>query len=140
MVGLTPRRSGARRSRDYDPMRIGTPGYSEQLARGRSWDQPGDAYKPGDLRDGLRSVRVLGWRMSEQAIVPPETAGWMVRVTTAPAMEEFYVAAIPDKLAAEDAVKTRTGALANEKVDGVATLSQSEITGQNLQPGQIKPA
>ena len=29
-------------SSDYDPMRIGTPGYSEQLARGRPWDPPGD--------------------------------------------------------------------------------------------------
>ena len=28
-------------SGDYDPLRIGTPGYAEQLARGRPWDPPG---------------------------------------------------------------------------------------------------
>lgn len=35
--------------------------------------------------------------MSEQAIVPPDTAGWMVRVKTPPNMEEFWIAAFPDK-------------------------------------------
>jgi hypothetical protein len=64
----------------------------------------------------------------------------MVRVTTALALEEYYIAAIPDKAAAEQAVRLHIGALASEKVDGVSTLSPSELAGHNLTSGQIKHA
>ena len=39
---MSQRRQGG--AVDYDPMRIGTPGYAERLARGRPWDEPGDVY------------------------------------------------------------------------------------------------
>ena len=41
-AAMSQRRQGG--AVDYDPMRIGTPGYAERLARGRPWDEPGDVY------------------------------------------------------------------------------------------------
>jgi len=80
--------------------------------------------------------------MIDKAFVPPDTVGWMVRVKTPPSMEEeFYLAAIPDEAAAVEAVRTRAGsALANETVEGVATLTSQNLREQNLQAGQIKQA
>lgn len=79
-------------------------------------------------------------RMIDKAFVPPDTVGWMVRVKTPPSMEEFYLAAIPDEAAAVKAVRTRIGPLANQTVEGVATLSEIELRAQNLRPGQIEHA
>ena len=79
--------------------------------------------------------------MIDKANVPLDTVGWMVRVKTPPSMEEeFYLAAIPDEAAAVKAVRARTGALANQTVEGVATLSEIELREQNLRPGEIKHA
>jgi hypothetical protein len=78
--------------------------------------------------------------MTEQAIVPPNTAGWMVRVKTPAANEEFWIAAFPDKADAEEAVRKRTNASQNEEVGAVATLSTDEILAQGMQFGDIKHA
>ena len=78
--------------------------------------------------------------MIDKALVPPDTAGWMVRVKTPPSIEEFYLAAIPDEPAAVAAVRARVGVLANQTVDAVATLSEIEVVEQDLEPGQIKHA
>jgi len=78
--------------------------------------------------------------MSEQAIVPPDTAGWMVRIRTSAGLEEFWIAAVPDKTDAEQVVKKRTDAAADEEAEGVAALSQNELAGQGIQPGDIKRA
>ena len=53
-------------------------------------------------------------------------------------MQEFYLAAIPDEAAAVEAVRARIGALADQTIEGVATLSEPELTAENLQPGQVK--
>ena len=55
-------------------------------------------------------------------------------------MEEFYLAAISDEAAAVKAVRTHIGALANQTVEGVATLSERELLEQDLELGQIKHA
>ena len=78
--------------------------------------------------------------MSEQAIVPPNTAGWMVRIKTPAGMEEFWIAAFPDKVDAEEAIKKRANALPNEEVEGVAALSQNELVGRGMQLGDVKRA
>ena len=64
----------------------------------------------------------------------------MVRVTSPPSMQEFYLAAIPDEAAAVEAVRARIGALADQTIEGVATLSELELTAEDLQPGQVKHA
>jgi hypothetical protein len=53
--------------------------------------------------------------MIDKAFVPPDTAGWMVRVKIPPTTEEFYLAAIPDEAAAVEAVRTRAGCLASRR-------------------------
>ena len=78
--------------------------------------------------------------MTDKALVPPNTAGWMVRVKTPPSMEEFYFAAIADEPAAVAAVRARVGDLAHQSVEGVATLSEIEMVEQDLEPGQIRHA
>lgn len=55
-------------------------------------------------------------------------------------MQEFYLAAIPDEAAAVEAVRARIGALADQTIEGVATLSELELTAEDLQPGQVKHA
>ena len=55
-------------------------------------------------------------------------------------MEEFYFAAIPDEAAAVEPVKTSIQSVANQTVEGVATLSESELLKQDLEAGQIKRA
>ena len=64
----------------------------------------------------------------------------MVRIKTPPSMEEFYFAAIPDEAAAVEAVKTSVRSVANQTVEGVATLSENELLKQDLEAGQIKHA
>jgi hypothetical protein len=76
--------------------------------------------------------------MIDDAHVPVDTVGWMVRVTSPPSM--FYLAAIPDEAAAVEAVRARIGAVANQTIEGVATLSELELTAEDLQPGQVKHA
>ena len=76
--------------------------------------------------------------MTDKALVPPDTAGWIVRVGTPPSAEEFFVVAIPDETAAVAAVAAHVGAKASDAVEGVATLSQKGLAEHNLKPGQIK--
>ena len=64
----------------------------------------------------------------------------MVRIKTPPSMEEFYFAAIPDEAAAVEAVKTSVRSVANQTVEGAATLSENELLKQDLEAGQIKHA
>ena len=78
--------------------------------------------------------------MIDDAHVPVDTVGWMVRVTSLPCMQEFYFAAIPDEAAAVEAVRARFGILADQTIEGVATLSELELAEQDLRSGQIKPA
>ena len=78
--------------------------------------------------------------MIDDAHVPVDTVGWMVRVTSPPSMQEFYLAAIPDEAAAVEAVRARIGALADQTIEGVATLSELELAAEDLQPGQVKHA
>jgi hypothetical protein len=78
--------------------------------------------------------------MIDKAFVPPDTAGWMVRVRLPPTTEEFYLVAIPDEAAAVEAVRTRADSLANETVEGVGTLTAQDLREQQLRSGQIKHA
>jgi hypothetical protein len=75
--------------------------------------------------------------VSDRAIVPPDAVGWMVRVTTPSAMEEFWMAAFPDKGDAEAAVKKHVKASSDEELEGVATLSPEELAAQHMNPGDI---
>ena len=78
--------------------------------------------------------------MIDQAHVPVDTVGWMVRVTSPPFMQEFYLAAIADEGAAVEAVRARFGMLAGQTIEGVATLSELELAEHDLRSGQIKHA
>jgi hypothetical protein len=64
----------------------------------------------------------------------------MVRITTSAGLEEFWIAAVPDKTDAEQVVKTRVDATAREEAEGVAALSQNELAGQGIQAGDVKRA
>jgi pimeloyl-ACP methyl ester carboxylesterase len=86
--------------------------------------------------EGERSARAP--LESDRTIVPPDAVGWMVRVTTPPATEEFWLAAYPDKDDAEAAVKEHVKASAAEALEGVATLSSDELAAQHMNPGDIK--
>jgi hypothetical protein len=88
-------------------------------------------------REGELSARHAPTQ-SDRTIVPPDAVGWMVRVTTPPATEEFWLAAYPDKGDAEAAVKEHVKASANEELEGVATLSPEELAAQHMNPGDIK--
>ena len=84
------------------------------------------------------SVRHNAPLSSDRTIVPPNAAGWMVRVTSPPATEEFWIAAYPDKGDAEAAVQKHVKASSNEVLEGVATLSPEELVAQHMNPGDIK--
>ncbi len=55
-------------------------------------------------------------------------------------MQEFYLAAIADEGAAVEAVRARFGMLADQTIEGVATLSGLELAEHDLRSGQIKHA
>lgn len=76
--------------------------------------------------------------MIDKALVPPNTAGWMVRVGTPSAKEEFFMVALADESAAVAAVAAHVGG--NETVEGVATMSAKELAQHALKAGQIKQA
>jgi hypothetical protein len=78
--------------------------------------------------------------MIDQLLVPPDTAGWMVRVRTALPTEEFYLVAAADEAEAVSAASARDGAVAGEAVEGVGFLSAKAVRENRLRPGQIKPA
>ena len=75
---------------------------------------------------------------SDRVIVPPDAVGWMVRVKSPPAAEDFWMAAFPDKGDAEAAVKKHVMASPNEEFEGVATLSPDELAAQHMNAGDIK--
>jgi hypothetical protein len=81
----------------------------------------------------------MEYAMSDNAIVPPETAGWMVRVTASTGSKAFFMVALPGKVEAEAAVRDRADAT-NRSVEGVATLSKNDLAKRKLGPGQIAPA
>ena len=78
--------------------------------------------------------------MIDKLLLPPGTAGWMVRVRTSSPSEDFYLVAVPDEADAVEAVRARGGALSDEAVDGVGFLSAEAVRENRLRPGQIKPA
>ena len=78
--------------------------------------------------------------MSEEALVPPDAVGWMVRVTTPPASEEFYFAAYEAKSEAEAAVRAHARVSSSNDVEGVATLSPSDLAEQRMQTGDVRHA
>ena len=74
--------------------------------------------------------------MIDKLLVPPDTAGWMVRVPT----DEFYLVAIADEAEAVNTACARDGAVSGEIVEGVGFLSAQAVRENRLQSGQIKPA
>ena len=78
--------------------------------------------------------------MSEEALVPPDAVGWMVRVTRPPASEEFYLAAYEAKSEAEAAVRAHARVSSSNDVEGVATLSPSDLAEQRMQTGEVRHA
>ena len=78
--------------------------------------------------------------MIDKLLVPPDTAGWMVRVRTASPTDEFYLVAIADEAEAVNTASARDGAVSGEIVEGVGFLSAVAVRENRLQPGQIKPA
>ena len=78
--------------------------------------------------------------MIDKLLVPPDTAGWMVRVRTASPTEEFYLVAVADEAEAVNTASARDGAVSGEIVEGVGFLSAQAVRENRLQPGQIKPA
>ena len=57
--------------------------------------------------------------MIDKLLVPPDTAGWMVRVRTASPTEEFYLVAVADEAEAVHTASARDGAVSS------ATLAKS---------------
>ena len=78
--------------------------------------------------------------MSDEALVPPDAVGWMVRVTRPPASEEFYFAAYEAKSEAEAAVRAHVRVSSSDDVEGVATLSPSDLAQQRLHTGDVRHA
>ena len=78
--------------------------------------------------------------ISEKALVPPDAVGWMVRVTTPPASEEFYFAAYEAKGEAEAAVRAHASVSLSDDVQGVATLSPGDLAEQQMQTGDVRHA
>ena len=78
--------------------------------------------------------------MIDKLLVPPDTAGWMVRVRTASPTDEFYLVAIADEAEAVNTACARDGAVSGEIVEGVGFLSAQAVRENRLQSGQIKPA
>ena len=78
--------------------------------------------------------------MIDKLLVPPGTAGWMVRVRTSSPSEDFYLVAVLDEAEAVEAVRARDGAHSDEAVEGVGFLSANAVRESRLRPGQIKPA
>ena len=78
--------------------------------------------------------------MIDKLLVPPDTAGWMVRVRTESPPDEFYLVAVADEAEAMNTASARDGADAGEMVEGVGFLSASVVRENRLQPGQIKSA
>lgn len=92
---------------------------------------------PAHRRDPHRSVYTSAV-VSDRAIVPPDAVGWMVRVTTPPAREDFWMAAYSDKSDAESAVRKHLNASSDEELEGVATLSPEDLAKQHMNPGDVK--
>ena len=78
--------------------------------------------------------------MIDKLLVPPDTAGWLVRVRTASPPDQFYLVAIADEAEAVNTASARVGAVSGEIVEGVGFLSAVAVRENRLQPGQIKPA
>ena len=78
--------------------------------------------------------------MIDKLLVPPDTAGWMVRVRTSSPSEDFYLVAVADEAEAVDATRAREGAVSDEAVEGVGFLSANAVRENRLRPGQIKSA
>jgi hypothetical protein len=76
--------------------------------------------------------------MTEEALVPPDAVGWMVRVTRPPAREAFYFAAYEAKSEAEAAVRAHARVSLSNDVEGVATLSPSDLAEQQMQTGDVR--
>ena len=77
---------------------------------------------------------------NEEALVPPDAVGWMVRVTMPPASEEFYIAAFGNKSQAEAAVRAHAHVPSSNEVEGVATLSPRDLATQEMQTGDVRHA
>jgi len=71
---------------------------------------------------------------------PP--AGWVVRVTTkalqGPPHEEYWDTAIPDPVAAEQAVSNVEKATPGQEIRVVEALSESAVRGIGLRPGEVR--
>ena len=78
--------------------------------------------------------------MIDKLLVPPDTAGWMIRVRTSSGTENFYLVAVADESEALATVTVRESAVLGEAIEGVGFLSANAVRENRLRPGQIKPA